>query len=53
MMQASFAELLTWLAEGSLKPHVSRTYDLTEAPAALEALKARKTTGKVVLTVQV
>jgi NADPH2:quinone reductase len=51
MMQSSFAELLTWLAEGSLKPHVSRTYDLTEAPAALEALKARKTTGKVVLTV--
>ena len=52
MMQASFAELLSWLAEGSLKPHISRTYDLTEAPAALEALKARKTTGKVVLTVE-
>ncbi len=52
MMQASFAELLSWLADGSLKPHVSRTYDLAEAPAALEALKARKTTGKVVLTVE-
>jgi len=52
MMQASFSELLSWLANGSLKPHVSRTYDLAEAPAALEALKARRTTGKVVLTVE-
>jgi NADPH2:quinone reductase len=52
MMKASFSELLSWLADGSLKPHVSRTYDLAEAPAALEALKARKTTGKVVLTVE-
>ncbi len=52
-MRASFTELLTWLADGSLRPHVSRTYDLAEAPAALEALKARKTTGKVVLTVRV
>jgi NADPH:quinone reductase len=52
IMKASFDELLSWLADGSLKPHVSRTYDLAEAPAALEALKARKTTGKVVLKVE-
>ena len=52
MMQESFTELLSWLADGSLKPHVSRTYDLAKAPTALEALKARKTTGKVVLTVE-
>ncbi len=51
IMKSSFAELLTWLGEGSLKPHVSRTYPLTQATAALLALRARRTTGKVVLTV--
>ena len=51
MMTASFEELLTWLGEGSLKPHVSGTYPLDEAPKALQDLKARRTTGKVVLTV--
>jgi len=51
LMTASFEELLTWLGEGSLKPHVSGTYPLDEAPKALQDLKARRTTGKVVLTV--
>lgn len=51
VMTASFEELLTWLGEGSLKPHVSGTYPLSEAVTALKDLKARRTTGKVVLTV--
>jgi NADPH2:quinone reductase len=50
-MAASLAELLAWLADGRLKPHVSRTYPLADAVAALKELRARKTTGKVVLTV--
>lgn len=50
-MRASFEELLRWLAAGEIKPHVSRTYPLADAVEALQALKARKTTGKVVLTV--
>jgi NADPH2:quinone reductase len=50
-MQQSFEELLRWLAEGSLRPHVSQTYPLTEAVQALQALRARRTTGKAVLTV--
>jgi D-arabinose 1-dehydrogenase-like Zn-dependent alcohol dehydrogenase len=33
-----------------LKPHVSEQMDLKDAPRALELLKQRKTTGKVVLT---
>ena len=36
-------------AAGKIAPLVSATYPLTEAAAALEALAARKTTGKVVL----
>ncbi|HYN37689.1 MAG TPA: zinc-binding dehydrogenase, partial [Rhodospirillales bacterium] len=49
-IQASCAELVRWLGEGSLRPHVSHTFPLADAVAALQALKARKTTGKVVLT---
>ena len=49
-MQASFEELLRWLAEGLLRPHVSQTYPLGDATPALQALRARRTTGKVVLT---
>jgi NADPH2:quinone reductase len=36
-------------AAGKIAPVVSATYPLTEAAAALEALGARRTTGKVVL----
>lgn len=50
-MRASFEELLDWLAAGTLKPLVSQTFPLEEAPEALQALKARRTTGKVVLMV--
>ncbi|MBL8660147.1 MAG: NADPH:quinone oxidoreductase family protein [Rhodospirillales bacterium] len=50
-MRASFEELLGWLAAGELHPLVSQSFPLDEAPAALQALKARKTTGKVVLTI--
>ena len=50
-MQASCEELVRWLGEGSLRPHVSQTYDLAEAPQALDALRSRRTTGKVVLRV--
>lgn len=50
-MRQSCQQLVDWLASGRLKPHVSRTYPLAEVKAALHALKARQTTGKVVLTV--
>lgn len=50
-MQKSLGEVLQWLTEGSLRPHVSRTYPLEDAVQALQALRARRTTGKVVLTI--
>jgi NADPH:quinone reductase len=52
MMKASFAELLVWLAEGKIRPHVSRTFPLEQAREALDALRARRSTGKIVLTVE-
>lgn len=50
-LAASFHDLLGWLADGHLRPHVSKTYPLADAAVALKDLRARKTTGKVVLTV--
>lgn len=49
-MRSSFEELLRWLSEGLLRPHVSQTYPLDQVQDGLEALRARRTTGKVVLT---
>ena len=50
-LRASFAELMSWIEEGSLKPHVSMTFGLDEVKDAYEALLGRKSTGKVVVTI--
>jgi len=50
-LRASFAELMAWIGEGSLKPHVSMTFGLDQVGDAYQALLARKSTGKVVITV--
>ena len=43
------AEMLAWIAEGRLRPLVSKTYTLDQAPQALEDMAARKVVGKVVI----
>lgn len=50
LIQRSFDELLGWAAAGDLKPHVSHTYDLADVKEAMNMLRSRKSTGKVVLT---
>ena len=47
--QENLMELLTWFAEGKLKPHVSATYSLENVADALNDLMERKVTGKAVL----
>ncbi|MFS8185087.1 NADPH:quinone oxidoreductase family protein [Pseudovibrio denitrificans] len=47
--QNNFSELFKWLQEGKLKPTVSRSYSLEEAPQALRDLMERRVVGKVVL----
>ncbi len=42
-------QLLAWVAEGKLKPHVHAVYPLAEAADALNAIAARKVMGKVIL----
>jgi NADPH:quinone reductase len=50
LLAQSFDEVIDWYADGHLKPHVSHTFALADAAAALETLMQRKSTGKVVLT---
>jgi len=47
---ASLVKLLGWFTEGKLKPHVSESHPMVDAPKALKALMERRSTGKVVLT---
>ena len=45
----SFEQLFRWFREGKLKPHISERVRLEDAPGALDLLRKRKSTGKVVL----
>src|SRR5260221_6013504 len=50
LIRRSFTQLLRWADEGKLKPHISQQADLKDVAQALEMLRQRKSTGKVVLT---
>jgi NADPH2:quinone reductase len=50
LLRDSYARLFHWYEEGKLKPHVSHQFDLNDVGAAMELLRQRKSTGKVVLT---
>jgi NADPH2:quinone reductase len=45
----SNGQLFQWYAEGKIKPHVSMRFPLEKAADAMNALLARKSTGKVVV----
>jgi NADPH2:quinone reductase len=47
----SFAQLFAWYAEGRLKPHVSHVMPLDRANEALDLLRTRAATGKVVVRI--
>ena len=49
VVTGSLGELFGWFAEGGLRPHISHSFPLTEAAEALETLRTRKSTGKVVV----
>ena len=50
LVRESNRALLGWLAEGRLKPLVSKTIPLDQAVDGLRAVVSRQTTGKVVIT---
>lgn len=45
----AFEELVRWLGEGKLRPHISARYRLDETPRALEDMAQRRVTGKIVV----
>jgi len=47
----SLATLLDWYTEGRIKPHVGLQLPLDQATEALDALATRRSTGKVVVTI--
>ena len=50
VLTASLQTLAAWIAEGSLHPHIGARFPLARAAEALEMLRARKSTGKIVVT---
>jgi NADPH:quinone reductase len=46
---AAMRELLGWMAEGKIRPHISGRYSLQDTAKALNEMAARKVTGKVVI----
>ncbi|MGD9919317.1 MAG: NADPH:quinone oxidoreductase family protein [Paenirhodobacter sp.] len=52
LLKGSMAQLFAWYAEGGLRPHVSAQFPLAETAEALEMLRARRSTGKIVVTPQ-
>lgn len=50
VLTTSLAELMDLQSGGKIAPHVSATYPLDRAAEALELLRSRKSTGKVVVT---
>jgi NADPH2:quinone reductase len=50
VLTQSMAKLFAWYSDDKLRPHIGQTFPLDRASEGLEMLRARKTTGKVVIT---
>ncbi|OYX45277.1 MAG: zinc-binding dehydrogenase [Rhodobacterales bacterium 32-67-9] len=50
VLTGSLATLMDWYSDGGLRPHVSHQLPLDRAGEALELLRGRQSTGKVVVT---
>ena len=47
----SLKQLFEWYESGQIKPHISHKFTLDQAEDALDLLKNRKSTGKVVVKI--
>lgn len=50
VLNASLSELTDWFDAGRIAPHISHVLPFEQTPDALELLRTRKATGKVVVT---
>ncbi len=48
--RANMAQLLDWVVEGKIKPHIHKVYPLAETSDALLAIARREVRGKVIVT---
>jgi NADPH:quinone reductase len=48
--QANMKQLLDWVLEGKVKPHVHKVYPLGQTAQALQAIARREVLGKVIVT---
>lgn len=48
--KANMAQLLCWVLEGKIKPHIHKVYPLEETAQALLAIARREVRGKVIVT---
>ena len=51
-LSRSMATLFDWYRSGGLRPHISHKLPLARAEEALELLRARKSTGKIVVVME-
>lgn len=51
VIMSSIQTLFGWYAEGKIKPHISHALPLAQAGEALDLLRSRKATGKVIVTI--
>ena len=49
--RVNMEQVLQWVSEGKLKPHVHATYPLEETGTAIRLLDQRVVKGKVIITV--
>lgn len=49
---ANIAQVVDWVAEGRLKPHIHEVYPLARTREALEAIDTRQAKGKVIIAPQ-
>lgn len=47
----SLKQLMAWFSAGKLKPHISHRFPLAQTAEAMEVLRSRKSTGKVVVVI--
>ena len=47
----SMKQLFKWYENGDLRPHISHTFPLEQTAEALETLRTRKSTGKIVVEI--
>lgn len=50
VLRRSFETMISWYLDGKLRPHISHTLPLEKADEAMELLRSRASTGKVIVT---